>query len=265
MRSGSCGKAQGPWPSRRYVPSSKPSTGRLPHGRPSARAVRDFGSSPRRASRGPFFPLSSAGGGAALLDIAIAAEELSRVDVNVPTTLLGNGLSLYPLIHYGTTAQKQAWLRPFADDTEGHLLAAMAFTDVAGGANFDSPDPGTGIQTLARREEDEWVINGHKHFTTNGTGWDGNGCQLYTVICRIDPSCPPTRRSPSSWCQAIRRASLSPTSTTRWVTGASRLPGFTLTMCEFRWETWSRSRACALGRSLPRRSAGRQGSSGQRP
>lgn len=63
-----------------------------------------------------------------------------------------------------------------------------AFTDVAGGANFDSPDPAGGIQTIAQRDGDEWVITGEKHYTTNGTGWDKKGSHLYTVICRTDPA-----------------------------------------------------------------------------
>ncbi len=57
-----------------------------------------------------------------------------------------------------------------------------------GGANFDSADPAGGIQTIARRDGNEWVITGEKHYTTNGTGWDKQGCHLYTVICRTDPA-----------------------------------------------------------------------------
>src|ERR1700745_1420300 len=50
-----------------------------------------------------------------------------------------------------------------------------AFTDVGGGANFDSPDPAGGIQTIARRDGEEWGITGQKHYTTNGTGGDEKG------------------------------------------------------------------------------------------
>jgi alkylation response protein AidB-like acyl-CoA dehydrogenase len=32
------------------------------------------------------------------------------------------------------------------------------------------------------------IVSGQKHYTTNGTGWDGNGAALYTVVCRTDPS-----------------------------------------------------------------------------
>ncbi len=135
-----------------------------------------------------FIPSGDGGGGFSMLDLAIAAEELSRVDLNVPTTMLGMGLALYPVIHYGTPEQKERFLRPFTDDTEGDLLAAFAFTDVAGGANFDSPDPAGGMQTIALRDGEEWVITGEKHHTVNGTGWDQTGCHLYTVICRTDPA-----------------------------------------------------------------------------
>jgi alkylation response protein AidB-like acyl-CoA dehydrogenase len=134
-----------------------------------------------------YIPADYGGAGFSMLDFALAAEELARVDVNVPTTLLGSGLGLQPVIQYGTPEQKERFLRPFAQDTEGDLLASYAFTDVAGGANFDSPDPGGGIQTLARRDGDQWVISGQKHYTTNGTGWDKKGCHLYTVVCRTDP------------------------------------------------------------------------------
>src|SRR5215469_154722 len=134
-----------------------------------------------------FIPVGYGGAGFSMLDFALAAEELARVDVNVPTTLLGSGLGLQPVIQYGTPEQKERFLRPFAEDAEGDLLASYAFTDVAGGANFDSPDPGGGIQTLARRDGEQWVISGQKHYTTNGTGWDKKGCHLYTVVCRTDP------------------------------------------------------------------------------
>jgi alkylation response protein AidB-like acyl-CoA dehydrogenase len=81
-----------------------------------------------------------------MVDLAIAAEELTRVDVNVPTALLGTGLGLQPVIQYGSPEQKERFLWPFADDPEGDLLASYAFTDVGGGANFDSPDPAGGCR-----------------------------------------------------------------------------------------------------------------------
>src|SRR4051812_50129416 len=94
-----------------------------------------------------FIPAEYGGAGFSMLDFALAAEELTRVDVNVPTTLLGSGLGLQPVIQYGTPEQKERFLRPFADDSEGDLLASYAFTDVAGGGHFESPGPPRGGPT----------------------------------------------------------------------------------------------------------------------
>jgi nitroalkane oxidase len=130
-------------------------------------------------------PRQYGGSGLSTVDLALAAEELAAVDANVPTTLLATGLGLQPVIQFGTEAQKREFLPGFVENGEDRL-AAFAFTEVTGGANFDSPDPSTGVRTFARREGDEWIINGHKHYTTNGTGWDGKGAHVYTLICRTD-------------------------------------------------------------------------------
>lgn len=135
-------------------------------------------------------PKAYGGGGISALDFAIAAEELTAVDVNVPTTVLATGLGLEPLLQFGNDEQKRRFLPDFIEDP-ANRLAAFAFTEVTGGANFDCPDPSAGVQTFARREGDEWVISGNKHYTTNGSGWEGKGSHLYTVVCRTDPAKPP--------------------------------------------------------------------------
>jgi alkylation response protein AidB-like acyl-CoA dehydrogenase len=135
-----------------------------------------------------FIPVSDGGLGFSLLDIALAAEELARVDVNVPTTLLASGLGLQPVIQFGDAAQRKLFLQPFVDDEDGSLLASFAFTEVTGGANFDANDAAAGVQTFARLDGEDWVLTGQKHYTTNGTGWDGKGAHLYSVVCRTDPT-----------------------------------------------------------------------------
>ncbi len=131
-------------------------------------------------------PVSAGGTALSLVDFALAAEELSSVDINVPTALLATGLGLHPLLHHGTEEQKARFLPDFIED--GSRLAAFAFTEVTGGANYDNADPTVGVQTFAHREGDEWVINGKKHYTTNGTGWEGKGAHLFSVVCRTDPT-----------------------------------------------------------------------------
>lgn len=132
------------------------------------------------------FPQDVGGMDISTLDFAVAAEELCVVDVNVPSAMLGTGLCVKPVIMFGTDEQKRRFLPDFIKD--GSLLGALAFTEVTGGANFDAPDPRYGVKTFAIREGDEWVINGEKHYTTNGTGWDGKNCHLYAVVCRTDPT-----------------------------------------------------------------------------
>jgi alkylation response protein AidB-like acyl-CoA dehydrogenase len=137
-----------------------------------------------------FIPADNGGLGFGMLQFAIAAEELARIDVNVPTTLLASGLGLQPIIQFGTPEQRSRLLQPFVDDLDGSLLASFAFTDVGGGANYDAEDPNAGIQTVARRDGDRLIVTGEKHYTTNGTGWDGSGAHLFTVVCRTDAAKP---------------------------------------------------------------------------
>jgi len=85
------------------------------------------------------------------------------------------------LAKYGTPAQKEKWLVPL---TEGKLESGFSMTEP------DAPgsDP-RAIQTTARREGDEWVINGHKWFTSNGFRAD-----FLIVMCRTeDPDGPADR------------------------------------------------------------------------
>ncbi len=83
------------------------------------------------------------------------------------------------LVKYGTPEQHEQWLKPL---TEGRMQSGFSMTepDVAGS------DPRS-IQTRAVLDGKEWVINGHKWFTSNGQAAD-----FYIVMCRTadenDPS-----------------------------------------------------------------------------
>ena len=64
------------------------------------------------------------------------------------------------LAHFGTQAQKDRWLYPLL---EGRLRSAFSMTE----PNTAGSDP-TLLSTTATLDGDEWVINGHKWFTSNG-------------------------------------------------------------------------------------------------
>lgn len=135
-------------------------------------------------------PKEYGGDGLTSLQFALAAEELARVDVNVPTAFIAGGVGLYPIVAGGTPEQKERFFAPFIDGSPS--LAAIAFSEAAGGANFDHPDPDFGVQTFAVPDGDEWVINGRKAYTTSASGWsDGEGVEVMSVVCRTDPTKPP--------------------------------------------------------------------------
>jgi len=82
------------------------------------------------------------------------------------------------LLKYGTEEQKRKWLIPLI---EGKMESGFSMTEP------DQPgsDPRS-IRTTARRDGDEWVINGHKWFTSNGKRAD-----FFIVMCRTeDPDGP---------------------------------------------------------------------------
>jgi acyl-CoA dehydrogenase len=77
------------------------------------------------------------------------------------------------LVKYGTEEQKRKWLLPMID---GDMQSGFSMTepDQAGS------DPRS-LRTTARLEGDEWVINGHKWFTSNGLRAD-----FFIVMCRTE-------------------------------------------------------------------------------
>jgi alkylation response protein AidB-like acyl-CoA dehydrogenase len=105
------------------------------------------------------FPEAYGGVGAGALAMAIALEELARVDSSVAITV-GASVSLggTPLLLFGTEEQKQRWLVPLA---QGTTLGAFASTEPGMGSDVQ------GLQTSARLEAGAWVINGTKAYITN--------------------------------------------------------------------------------------------------
>src|SRR6266478_2593419 len=120
------------------------------------------------------------------------AEEFYTVDPNVSLTMLSTMLGLTPLVVGGTPEQRQRFLQPFLA-TKGAPLAAFALTEPGGSANVGSPSPGEGVRTTARRVGDSWVISGRKQWISAATGWNGQGADLLTVVCRTDANVEPSR------------------------------------------------------------------------
>lgn len=124
-----------------------------------------------------------------MVDLAVIAEEFTAVDVNVPLTLFAVSLGLAPLALAGSAVQRRKYLPPFLT-AAGAPLAAFAFSEPGGTANFDAPAPGEGVRTNARLDGEEWVINGAKTWVSNSAGWDGHGPDITCVVCRTEPAAP---------------------------------------------------------------------------
>jgi len=86
------------------------------------------------------------------------------------------------LLKYGTEEQKKKWLVPL---TEGKLESGFSMTEPDNAGS----DPRS-IKTTATRDGNDWVINGHKWFTSNASRAD-----FLIVMCRTDDPSGPAERN----------------------------------------------------------------------
>ncbi|WP_433028579.1 acyl-CoA dehydrogenase family protein [Actinomycetospora sp. CA-053990] len=142
-------------------------------------------------------PQALGGDGTGASTTAVLAEELVAGDPSVALHLFSTGLGLTPLLRAGSAAQHRQFLAPFLATT-GTPLASLALSEPGGTANLDQPDPGTGMEvglrTTARRDGGHWILDGEKQWVSHATGWDGDGPDLMTVVCRAGDD-PDPRRS----------------------------------------------------------------------
>jgi len=116
-----------------------------------------------------YIPEHYGGSGRSPMDGAVFIEEIAAVDIGIAMTL---GATMgYPMfiLGAGTDQQKDTWLRELCDGRLHLLAGAQSEPDVAGSELFcTDPDPRLGMRTHARRNGDDYVINGRKSaFITN--------------------------------------------------------------------------------------------------
>ena len=123
----------------------------------------------------PHLPTEYGGAGLDFLELAYMYEVLSYAvgAASLFGVVAPNSGNQSILVKYGTDEQKQRWLLPLIDGT------------MQSGFSMTEPDqPGSdprSLRTTARRDGDEWVIDGHKWFTSNGTRAD-----FFIVMCRTE-------------------------------------------------------------------------------
>jgi glutaryl-CoA dehydrogenase len=90
------------------------------------------------------------------------ALELARVDASVATLVgMQNGLVMGSIAVAGSDEQRAEWLPRFAS---GELLGAFGLTEPLSGS-----DTAQGLRTVAKRDGDNWIINGAKRWIGNGS------------------------------------------------------------------------------------------------
>jgi alkylation response protein AidB-like acyl-CoA dehydrogenase len=119
-------------------------------------------------------PEQYGGAGLDMLCYILAAEEVSKACASTGVIMsVNNSLVCWPLETYATEEQKQKFLKPLA---RGEKLGAYCLSEP--GAGTDAANQ----QTRARREGDQWVLNGMKNFITNGANAD-----ILIVFAMVDP------------------------------------------------------------------------------
>jgi acyl-CoA dehydrogenase len=122
-------------------------------------------------------------GGAEMDTLATVAlaEELGRSTFSgvAITALVHTDMASVHLFNTGSDAQKARWMPGVID---GSVITAVAITEPDAGSDVK------GIRTTARREGENYILNGVKTFITNGVH-----ANLYCVAAKVDAAGPPSR------------------------------------------------------------------------
>lgn len=105
-------------------------------------------------------PKTFGGTAGTIVEAALLVEQLCKHDRSLSLTIFSTGLGLSSLLIVGTEEQRERYLKPFLSG-KGDPLASLLHTEPEGIANWLEKG-GSGLRTLARREDDEWVISGDK-------------------------------------------------------------------------------------------------------
>jgi alkylation response protein AidB-like acyl-CoA dehydrogenase len=112
------------------------------------------------------------GMGGGVFELCLATEEFSRACAGIAICYSASALGAYPIILHGSDEQKQKYLPQIA---KGEKLAAFGLTEPSAGSDASA------IQTTAQKKGDHYILNGVKHFITNG-----GDAEIYTIIAMTD-------------------------------------------------------------------------------
>ncbi len=107
-------------------------------------------------------------------------EELSKGFMTLSGAIGTHHILTYVLTHYGTEEQKQKFLPDLAS---GRKRGGLALTEPSGGTDMAN------LQTTAKKDGEEYTINGTKMFITNGRYGD-----MFCLLARTDPNMEPKHK-----------------------------------------------------------------------
>lgn len=117
---------------------------------------------------GLFIPEEYGGMGVNVLNLCLATEEFSRACGGIAVCYAASALGTFPIVLFGNDQQKKKYLPDLA---KGKKIAAFGLTEPEAGSDAAS------IKTTAVKKGDHYVLNGMKHFITNG-----GDAETYTVV-----------------------------------------------------------------------------------
>lgn len=121
----------------------------------------------------PHIPEEYGGAGMDKIGDCIVVEELWRADPGVGTAIETAGFGSNMILGYGDEWMKEEWLPRIAG---GDAVSCSCISEAAHGSDV------AGMETVAEKEGDEWVINGEKMWITNG-----NVADVAIVLAKTTP------------------------------------------------------------------------------
>ncbi|HSR22593.1 MAG TPA: acyl-CoA dehydrogenase family protein [Candidatus Eisenbacteria bacterium] len=144
------------------------------------------------------FPTEVGGQGGDLLDLVVLVEEMLYAGASggVLAALFTGGIALPHIVSAGTPEQVDLWVRP---SLAGEKVCSLAVTEPDGGSDVAA------LRTTARRDGEQYVVDGAKTFITSGaradfvtvavrTGGPGHGGVSLLVVERGTPGFTVSRR-----------------------------------------------------------------------
>ncbi len=126
---------------------------------------------------GPEFYLEMVAQDQTGLILPIVLEELCWGCAGIGLAVFGTGLPLSALAYSGTPEQFGQWAPVMFGTPEDPHVASFCVTEPNAGSDVSA------LRTTARRDGDEWVLNGQKVFATNG-----GIAAVHIVVATVDPN-----------------------------------------------------------------------------